>query len=68
MFHAVCTWLLIPVNITIGDHQILAYMTIVGLDSAIILWGTSLAVWFLGENLQSTAVIQQSSPDAPRIR
>lgn len=66
--HAVCTWLFVPVNISIGDHQILAYMSIVGFGSAIILWGTGLAVWLLGKNLQSTAVIQQSSPDAPRIQ
>lgn len=57
---AVYTWLFVPVNITAGDHQILAYMSIVGLGSAIILWGTGIAVWFIGKNLLSTAVIQQS--------
>lgn len=57
---AVCTWLFAPINVTVGENQINAYMSIVGIGSAIILWGTGLAVWIMGKNLLSTAIIQQS--------
>ncbi|OBZ17598.1 MULTISPECIES: hypothetical protein [Bacillales] len=57
---AVGTWLFAPETLTAGDHQILAYMSIVGLGSALILWGTGLAVWLMGKKLLSSAVSQQS--------
>jgi hypothetical protein len=53
---AVYTWLFV----TALENQIQANMSIVGIGSAFILWGTGLAVWIMGKNLLSTAFIQQS--------
>jgi hypothetical protein len=57
---AVGTWLFAPEYLTVSGHQILSSMSIVGLGSALILWGTGFAVWLMGKNLLSTAVNQQS--------
>ncbi|MFD1412843.1 hypothetical protein [Oceanobacillus jeddahense] len=47
----VITWLFFPVNLTLMNHQIDAYMFIVGFGSALILWGTSLRIWLMGKRL-----------------
>nr|WP_275955387.1 hypothetical protein [Metabacillus halosaccharovorans] len=34
-----------------GEHQINAFMSVVGFGSALILWGTGLAIWLMGRRL-----------------
>ncbi|MED4404100.1 DUF7010 family protein [Metabacillus fastidiosus] len=48
---AIITWLFVPVKITLGEHQINAFMSVVGFGSALILWGTGLAIWLMGRRL-----------------
>ncbi|MBW7453488.1 DUF7010 family protein [Paenibacillus sepulcri] len=53
---AIGTWLFVPVNVMLGDHQISAFMSVVGLGSALILWGTSVVIWQMGRRLLGRAV------------
>lgn len=48
---AVATWLFMPEEIAIRGHQINAYMSVVGIGSALILWGTGLAMRQMGKRL-----------------
>lgn len=48
---AIITLLLVPAKVTLGEHQINAFMSVVGFGSALILWGTGLAIWFMGRRL-----------------
>lgn len=45
------TWLFVPGTVTLGGHQINAFMSVVGFGSALILWGTGLAIWLMGRRL-----------------
>ncbi|WP_188456913.1 hypothetical protein [Virgibacillus oceani] len=47
----IMTILFVPLNFTLQEHQINAYMFVVGFGSALILWGTSLAIWLMGKRL-----------------
>ncbi|WP_226673333.1 hypothetical protein [Rossellomorea aquimaris] len=47
----VFTWLFIPETLSLSGHQLNAYMTVVGLGSALILWVTSIAIWMTGRRL-----------------
>ncbi|MFY0519833.1 DUF7010 family protein [Lysinibacillus sp. UGB7] len=49
---AIITWLFVPTKVTLGEHQINAFMSVVGFGSALILWGTGLAIWLMGRRLQ----------------
>ncbi|MCH7322744.1 hypothetical protein LZ480_12670 [Solibacillus sp. MA9] len=48
---AIITLLFVPVKVTLGEHQINAFMSVVGFGSALILWGTGLAIWLMGRRL-----------------
>ncbi|WP_336637815.1 DUF7010 family protein [Lysinibacillus fusiformis] len=48
---AIMTWLCVPTKVTLGEHQINTFMSVVGFGSALILWGTGLAIWLLGRRL-----------------
>jgi len=41
----------VPAKITLGGHQINAFMSVVGFGSALILWGTGRAIWLMGRRL-----------------
>ncbi|MBM7554491.1 DUF7010 family protein [Thalassobacillus pellis] len=47
----VITWIFVPVNVAWMDYQVNLYMAVVGFGSALILWGTSLAIWLMGRRL-----------------
>ncbi|PFK43198.1 hypothetical protein COI93_10240 [Bacillus cereus] len=48
---AIITLLFVPAKVTLGGHQINAFMSVVGFGSALILWGTGLAIWLMGRRL-----------------
>jgi hypothetical protein len=48
---AIITLLFVPEKVTLGEYQINAFMSVVGFGSALILWGTSLAIWLIGRRL-----------------
>ncbi|PGZ95382.1 hypothetical protein COE51_20110 [Bacillus pseudomycoides] len=48
---AIITLLFVPPKVTLGEHQINAFMSVVGFGSALILWGTGLAIWLMGRRL-----------------
>lgn len=48
---AIVTWLFVPAEITIGEHQVASFMSITGFGSALILWATGLAIWRIGRRL-----------------
>jgi hypothetical protein len=48
---SIITLLLVPARVTFGDQQIIAWWTVVGFGSALILWGTGLAIWLLGKRM-----------------
>ena len=50
-FLPIITLMFVPEKITLGDHQINAFMSLVGSGSALILWGTGLAIWLMGKRL-----------------
>ncbi|MEK4486306.1 hypothetical protein MHH81_12055 [Psychrobacillus sp. FSL H8-0484] len=50
---AIITLLFVPAKVTLGEHQINAFMSLVGFCSALILWGTGLAIWLMGRRLLS---------------
>ena len=45
----------LPVRVTWENHQIILWWTSVGFGSALILWGTGVAVWFIGHRLLNRA-------------
>jgi len=49
---AISTWLFLPEKISLGEHQINTFMAVIGFGSALILWGTSLAIWLMGRSLK----------------
>ncbi|MEK3889500.1 DUF7010 family protein [Bacillus sp. FSL K6-3431] len=51
---AIITWLFVPEKVTLGGHQIIAFMSVVGFGSTLILWGTGLAIWLMGKRLLAT--------------
>lgn len=52
---SVITLLTLPVRVTWENHQIMVWWTSVGFGSALILWGTGVAVWLTGHRLLSRA-------------
>ena len=48
---AIITLLFVPEKVTLGEHQINAFMSVVGFGSALILWGTGVAIWLIGRRL-----------------
>ncbi|MDQ0229155.1 DUF7010 family protein [Metabacillus malikii] len=48
---AIMTLLFVPLKLTMGGHKINAFMSVVGFGSAIIIWGTGLAIWLIGSRL-----------------
>ncbi|WP_211744999.1 hypothetical protein [Paenibacillus sp. Marseille-Q4541] len=52
---AILTWLFIPETIHIAGHPIMAFMSVVGFGSAIILWITSLFILRMGKTLLTLA-------------
>lgn len=48
---AISTLLFVPEKVTLGEHQINAFMSVVGFGSALILWGTGVAIWLIGRRL-----------------
>ncbi|MFJ7183232.1 DUF7010 family protein [Lysinibacillus xylanilyticus] len=49
------TLVTLPIKITWGNHQIMLWWTSVGFSSALILWGTGVAVWITGHRLLNKA-------------
>ncbi|MDM5187299.1 hypothetical protein QUF99_08155 [Bacillus sp. DX4.1] len=45
----------LPVRVTWGNYQIMVWWTSVGFSSALILWGTGVAVWITGHRLLNRA-------------
>ncbi|MDQ0268138.1 DUF7010 family protein [Cytobacillus purgationiresistens] len=52
---AIITLMFMPEEVTIGEYQINAFMSVVGLGSALILWGTGLAILLIGRRLLAIA-------------
>lgn len=48
---ALLTLLVIPDNAMLGGRQIQVWWTAVGGGSALILWGTGVAIWLMGRSL-----------------
>ncbi|MGE7998404.1 DUF7010 family protein [Lysinibacillus sp. NPDC093190] len=45
-----------PIRVTWGNYQIMVWWTTVGFSSALIMWGTGVAVWITGHRLLNKAV------------
>ncbi|MFJ7886704.1 hypothetical protein ACIQYL_01285 [Lysinibacillus xylanilyticus] len=45
----------LPVKVTWGSYQIMVWWTFLGFSSALILWGTGVAVWITGRRLLNRA-------------
>ncbi|MFJ6208663.1 hypothetical protein [Lysinibacillus sp. NPDC092081] len=45
----------LPVKVTWGNYQIMVWWTFLGFSSALILWGTGVAVWITGRRLLNRA-------------
>lgn len=45
----------LPVRVTWGNYEIMVWWTFVGFSSALILWGTGVAVWLTGRRLLNRA-------------
>jgi hypothetical protein len=63
---AIITLLFIPEKVSLGEYQINAFMSVVGLGSALILWGTGLAILLLGKRLLGVA--QNKQADSRNLR
>ncbi|CRK85097.1 DUF7010 family protein [Neobacillus massiliamazoniensis] len=63
---AIFTLLFIPEKATLGEYQINAFMSVVGLGSALILWGTGLAILLMGIRLLGAA--QNKQTDSRKLR
>ena len=48
---AIITLLFVPEKVTLGEHQIDAFMSAVGIGSALILWSTGVVIWLKGRVL-----------------
>ncbi|WP_163103225.1 hypothetical protein [Peribacillus alkalitolerans] len=48
---AIITLMFVPAKVTLGEHQINTFMSVVGFGSALILWGTGLSIWLMGRRL-----------------
>lgn len=48
---AIFTMVFMPLEVGVGEYQINTFMSVVGLGSAFILWGTGLAIWIMGRRL-----------------
>ncbi|WGG44507.1 hypothetical protein [Rossellomorea sp. DA94] len=57
----IVTWLFVPEIMSLSGHQLNAYMSVVGLGSALILWVTSFAIWMIGRRLMGLASDQLSN-------
>ncbi|MCC5801267.1 hypothetical protein [Rossellomorea vietnamensis] len=57
----IVTWLFVPETMSLSGHQLNAYMSVVGLGSALILWVTSFAIWMIGRRLMGLASDQLSN-------
>jgi hypothetical protein len=63
---AIITLMFIPEKTTLGEYQINAFMSVVGLGSALILWGTGLAILLMGIRLLGAA--QNNQTDSRKLR
>ncbi|NOU96602.1 hypothetical protein GC093_25770 [Paenibacillus sp. LMG 31456] len=52
---ATITLLMVPARVTLGNHQIVAWWTVVGFGSGLILWGAGVTVWLTGSRLLNKA-------------
>lgn len=57
---AVVAWLFVPLNFMLWGHQVLAYMSVVGFGSALILWGTGMTIWLTGKKLLGVSPLDKS--------
>lgn len=46
----VSVWLFVPVNMAMNGHQIVATQTVTGFGSGLLLWGTALMIWLIGNS------------------
>lgn len=53
---AISILLFLPAKISLGEHQVNTFMSVVGFGSALILWGTSLAIWLMGRSLKYSTI------------
>lgn len=51
---ALITWLIVPDTVMVGEHQILAPLSLLGLGCALILWTTGLTLWLGIKNSSRT--------------
>ncbi|WP_411738865.1 DUF7010 family protein [Peribacillus sp. S4] len=51
---ALITWLIVPDTVMVGEHQILAPLSLLGLGCALILWATGLTLWLGIKNSSRT--------------
>ncbi|MBX9956680.1 hypothetical protein H7T43_17465 [Peribacillus simplex] len=51
---ALITWLIVPDRVMIGEHQILAPLSLLGFGCALILWNTGLTLWLGIKNSSRT--------------
>ncbi|KKI91897.1 hypothetical protein WQ54_12260 [Bacillus sp. SA1-12] len=57
---AILTFLFVPEKITLGEHEILSFMSLTGIGSAFILWGTGLSILVMGKKLIRFAQLKTS--------
>ncbi|WP_051251225.1 DUF7010 family protein [Paenibacillus harenae] len=63
---SIVTWVFVPEKVLLEGHEILTYMTVVGLGSALILWATGLSIWLMGKKLLNTAAHSRTETLHPR--
>lgn len=51
---ALITWLIVPDTVMVGEHQILAPLSLLGFGCALILWATGLTLWLGIKNSSRT--------------
>lgn len=51
---ALITWLIVPDTVMVGEHQILAPLSLLGFGCALILWTTGLTIWLGIKNSSRT--------------
>lgn len=51
---ALITWLVVPDTVMVGEHQILAPLSLLGIGCALILWTTGLTLWLGIKNSSRT--------------
>ena len=57
---AIVTLIFVPARATLDGQQIIAWWTVVGLGSALVLWGTGLVLFFLGRRLLQRGLRQST--------